>query len=171
MQKLSALLWHAARVRATHEADGRLREHRASASGGAVHPISLVLFRHHDERALRYDPMRHALEILADVDQAKLTASRLKVGDLVPGAVGDFILMLADGAKTDAVYEHSRSLIWRDAGGLLATLQLVAVALGLGMCPLGLLGLELAAALRVPTTVFAVGTAVVGLVREESRST
>jgi nitroreductase len=110
--------------------------------------------------------MRHALEVLADVDQAKLTEARVKLMSLIPVALGDFIVMLADGSKTDAVYEHSRSLVWRDAGCLLATLQLVAVALGLGMCPLGLLGHELATALRVPTNVFSVGTTVVGVVRE-----
>lgn len=58
---------------------------------------------------------------------------------------------------------NADSLSWRNAGALLATMQLAAGGLGLGFCPLGLLGEEVAASL-FPSSgrLVAVGTCLVG---------
>ena len=47
---------------------------------------------------------------------------------------------MAEPGKTAAKYEHHETLVWRDAGVVLGYMSLVAEALGLSFCPLGLTG-------------------------------
>ncbi len=56
------------------------------------------------------------------------------------------LTLAAEHGRTETAYERSDSLTWRDAGCLLATLQLVSVWLGLAACPLGVLGDAIVAA-------------------------
>jgi len=80
----------------------------------------------------------------------------------VPEAGGAHLVLAAALSRTDAAYEHPESLVWRDAGSLLAVLHLTATALDLGFCILGPLGHDIVMGLRGPPTLIAVGTAAVG---------
>jgi hypothetical protein len=48
--------------------------------------------------------------------------------------------LVCEPGKTAAKYEHFESLVWRDAGVVLGYMSIVAEALGLNFCPLGLVG-------------------------------
>jgi nitroreductase len=50
------------------------------------------------------------------------------------------IALAAESGRTAAKYENAESLIWRDAGIALGYMSIVAEALGLTFCPLGVLG-------------------------------
>lgn len=158
---LGELLWHGARTRATSD-DAPVWQHRAASSAGGLHPLEIVILRRDALGALRYDPIRHALDELADVDHEQLARARAKLGAIIPRSMGDLIVLLADFSRTGAAYKNARSLVWRDAGSLFATLHLVAAALGLGMCQLGVLGHAVANAISLPTDFEAVGVASVG---------
>lgn len=50
------------------------------------------------------------------------------------------IWFIAHPNRTDAKYNNSASLIWRDAGALINCIQLVCTALNIDSCPIGSLG-------------------------------
>jgi SagB-type dehydrogenase family enzyme len=166
---LSELLWHGARTRTTSD-DALLWQHRAAASAGGLHPLELVVLRRGEEGVLRYDPVRHTLDELCDVDLERLAVAKTKLDKVISSASGDLIVLLADVSRTAAVYENARSLVWRDAGCLFATLHLVASALGLGMCQLGVLGHAVATAMSLPLGFEPVGVATVGFPSRTSRA-
>jgi hypothetical protein len=58
---------------------------------------------------------------------------------VAPGQ-GQLLWFCANVEKINAHYEHPESLIWRDAGVLLGVMALVAEALKLNFCPLGISG-------------------------------
>ena len=53
---------------------------------------------------------------------------------------GVLVGFIAESGKTASKYENPESLVWRDAGTLLGYMSLVAEALRLQFCPLGLTG-------------------------------
>jgi hypothetical protein len=66
--------------------------------------------------------------------------ARQESGVLVPLNRGVLIALASEPGKTAAKYENPHSLVWRDAGTVLGYMSVVAEALGLTFCPLGLLG-------------------------------
>ncbi|HWX23327.1 MAG TPA: hypothetical protein VN578_25775 [Candidatus Binatia bacterium] len=50
---------------------------------------------------------------------------------------GTVFWFVADFARSGAKYQNPESLVWRDSGALLATINLVAEGLGLNCCGLG----------------------------------
>jgi hypothetical protein len=113
-----------------------------------------------EERLARYDPILHAVDFLANTDGLVRGRDRLRAA--APDADGTFLVLVADVSRTDAAYESAVSLVWRDAGALLATLHLTATAMALGFCFLGLLGHDIVASISDAPTLLAVGAAVVG---------
>lgn len=159
IERLGVWLWHAARTRGS----GRNGwEHRAAPSAGGLHPIELVLIPENATEAYHYDPLRHTLGKLTDIDMANHRRACADLRAIVPSAHGFLVLLAGHLARTAALYENPASLLWRDAGCLLATLQLVACWLNLGICPLGALGQELTRALSADEQLVAAGTLVVG---------
>ena len=53
---------------------------------------------------------------------------------------GDLIWFISQDARTSSKYKHSESLLWRDAGVILGLFSIVAEALQLNFCPLGITG-------------------------------
>lgn len=155
---LGALLWHGARVRSMVGG----REGRAAPSAGGLHPLSLVVVEQPLVVATLYDPIRHALARL-EVDETDVGRACSSLVEVLPDARGSFVFALADFERTAAAYEHSESLVWRDAGCLFATLHLTAAALGLGSCLMGILGAELAAIVVRDQRVLPVGVLAVGV--------
>jgi hypothetical protein len=161
--RLAEFLWHGARARDAH--GGRLGlpwEHHAAPSAGGLHPITIVLSTCDPAEVAAYDPVRHALRELDIEDVAAFNNFHRTVSSILPEAQGTVLTLIANPAKTQAGYENGESLIWRDAGCLLATLQLCAIFTGLGYCNLGLLGTELLPVLPDAGALTAVGSAVVG---------
>jgi hypothetical protein len=80
----------------------------------------------------------------------------------VPSARGDALMLVGHNRVTSAKYSYSESLLWRDAGCLIATLGLCAEWLDLGFCALGILGLSPVHKLFADDAVVACGVCIVG---------
>jgi hypothetical protein len=158
MPAVASVLWHGARTRAAW----RGWQHRAHSSAGGLHPIHVVLAGSERSPAL-YDPVRHSLHELVCADPEQVQAEVCAARAVVPSAQGVLLQFVAHASRTHAAYEHAESLVWRDAGCLIATLQLVATWHGLATCPLGILGSGLISAIEKNPQLVAVGAMLVGL--------
>jgi SagB-type dehydrogenase family enzyme len=137
-QRLSLLLWYAARTRASHqESSGFLWQHRPAPSAGGRHPVD-ILVAGQRETAL-YDPISHSLHPLHNGD---LIADGLVslTNEVVPVQQATILWFVAQPARTASKYANAESLIWRDAGALLTVISLVAEALDLNCCAIGATG-------------------------------
>jgi hypothetical protein len=99
----------------------------------------LVIQLANDEGWARYNSQEHGLDLLRD-DEELLQPLLEHCEQVVPRGRGHLILFVAEPGKTAAKYENSESLVWRDAGILQGSLALVAAALGLNYCLLGITG-------------------------------
>lgn len=163
IERLATLLWHGARTRETAiRSDGMLWQHRAAPSAGGLHPIELLIVPANKATLLRYDPIVHCLDILDNIDVGRLEAATIKLRAVVDWAEATYVVLAADFSRTEAVYDHAKSLVWRDAGAMLVTLHLTATAMDLGFCLLGILGNDVVASLLGSPTLRAVGVAMVG---------
>jgi nitroreductase len=162
LRTVANLLAYATCVTAELVGDPLGRTRRPTPSAGALHPVEIVLVHGGGPRLFRCEPGSGVLQLLAPADRRALGALSARVRSIVPEADGSLLVFLADASKTAAAYEHSLSLVWRDAGALLQTVHLSAAAFGLAFCPLGILGSEVASALFPDATMRAVGMAVVG---------
>lgn len=161
-QQLGDFLWHACRTRGVGASNlGFDLEHRASPSAGAIHPIHIVLKRPGCAEWWLYQPKAHALLELkhAASKLAGLYEHSLKV---LEGVDAVRILFLAEPGKTLGKYQDGCSLIWRDAGALLAVMALTATAQGQNFCPLGITGEPWASTLANQGKLTGVGLALLG---------
>ncbi|MFC0387624.1 nitroreductase family protein [Muricoccus vinaceus] len=141
------------------------RSRRVSPSAGALHPVSIVVLRGGRARAtaLRVDPVGAHVQLLREREPGGAARLLTRLPQYLPQARGTMLVLLADRQLTAAAYRSPDSLLWRDAGALLATLQITAAGLGLGTCLLGLLGHEVARSLFPSgNRIVAVGACVVG---------
>ena len=136
---LGEFLWLACRNRSSRSSPfGSDQESRVHPSAGAMHPIH-VLFSRTATPWMLYDTVGHALiELLGSADS--VAAARELAGHLLPLEQGALLGLVAEPGKTAAKYEDHETLIWRDAGVVLGYMSLVAEALGLAFCPLGITG-------------------------------
>ena len=111
---------------------------RPAPSAGAIHPIHVMLAWPQASSWHRYDPFDHALLAFDGVAQACEAHASLQQVLTAPDAT--LVLLAAEVGRTAAKYDHAASLVWRDAGALLATMALAAHALSLAFCPLGVTG-------------------------------
>lgn len=157
---LSEFLWHlAACKRSADSPMGFPIERRGVPSAGAIHPIHVLVGDPRSGRLDRYDGRSHALERLAiSIPQALLNAST----NLMSPQEGALLLFAAEPGKTAAKYEHSGSLVWRDAGVLQGGCALVAEAMGLNFCLLGMTGEPWVSSLSEKGELCGVGIALVG---------
>lgn len=152
------LLWHGCR---TLEPAGRGRagiktEHRASPSAGGLHPVSVVCHLRGDDTPPRlYLPRTHQFAVLDGAELGCGADNDHDVQQLLGTVNGCTLRFVGDLDKVRAAYENPESLLWRDAGALLATLCLTAEWLGLTAAPLGLVGTQHVRSLGFPTGRFA----------------
>ncbi|UMY49286.1 nitroreductase family protein [Pseudomonas azotoformans] len=161
-QQLGALLWQACRCREVWPSDlGFDLEHRSTPSAGAIHPIHVLINKPGDCRWWLYQPQGHYLvELIKASEQlAGLLEHSAKVLE-GPSAVR--LLFVAEPGKTLTKYDEGCSLVWRDAGALLAILALTAHAQGLTFCPLGITGEPWASALSDQGQLAGVGFGLLG---------
>lgn len=161
-QQLGAFLWHACRTRGVGASElGFDLEHRASPSAGAIHPIHIVVKRPGDDRWWLYQPKTHELVELKQA-AGKLAGLYEHSLNVLEGDGAIRLLFLAEPGKTLGKYQDGCSLIWRDAGALLAVMALTATAQGLSFCPLGITGEPWASALADQGKLAGVGLALLG---------
>jgi hypothetical protein len=114
-----------------------------------------------DDALYRYSPSEHAIvEVPGSKDNAEhaIAAARssLQLGQ------GWALALVAEPGKTGAKYENPESLVWRDAGVVLGYMSVIAEALGLAFCPLGMTGESVAKLLAASALLRGVGLAVLG---------
>jgi hypothetical protein len=81
----------------------------------------------------------HILVEIANSD-ASASAARRAAEQLLPIGNGVLLALVAEPGKTRVKYANPESLIWRDAGVVLGYMSIVAEALHLAFCPLGITG-------------------------------
>lgn len=161
-QQLGTFLWHACRTRGVDTSNlGFDLEHRAAPSAGAIHPIHIIVKRPSDGRWWLYNPKAHQLVELKN-STSRLAGLYELTLQVLDGNDATRILFLAEPGKTLGKYQDGCSLIWRDAGALLAVMALTATAQGLNFCPLGITGEPWASSLADQGKLAGVGLAVLG---------
>lgn len=134
----------------------------SSGALGSVTPVLVSCLG--SPRLFRPEPLTNAAAQLEvrNIDPLK-DLCRRATSILPDAATCDLVILISHFDRLEFAYQAPESLAWRDAGAMLQTLALTATALGLGFCPLGLLGGEVVQALGPCGDVRAVGVAVVGL--------
>jgi SagB-type dehydrogenase family enzyme len=129
-------------------------------SAGAVYPIELLVegIQGGLEGLFRYRPETHVLEEM-DTEPAMNSQLRGLAAHCLPVPPATLLWLAACSERTSACYENAESLVWRDSGGLLATLGLVAHALGLQAATVGVTGEPL-----ISTTVWSMSMHGVGAI-------
>lgn len=159
---ISSLLWYSSRVLARQgSAMGFDLSQRPAPSAGAIHPIHVLACSSAQDSWQRYDPDRHCL---SEVPHG-LLAPRETMAQITPAVdpqKGTLLWFAAEVGKTNSKYENPESLIWRDAGALIAHLGLVASYLGLHFCALGVTGATWGIELNEAQLICGVGAALVG---------
>ena len=147
--------------------DGLHRSRRPSISAGALHPIEIMFLRsRRSARIFHFDSFTSTISVVGTSAPQKLQELWSNAEDILPDAVATLVVLVGRPAVLEAAYTHPQSLLWRDSGALLQTLSMTATSMGLGFCPLGMLGKELLDALPTSTEKLeAVGAAWLGQVK------
>ena len=171
---LSAVLWHAAKTRLTRrDESGSLWQSRPTPSAGGVHPIDILVIdgAPNGGRASLYRPVPHALDDLRIADRDGFEAFLESVDSVLRRDRGTLLWFVAQFGRTASRYENPETLVWRDAGALLATIGLVSEALGLACCGVGATGEPLVSrALGGAGDLYGAGGCIVGSRRRDERS-
>lgn len=160
-KQLSEFLWLS--LRTVAKGDDYLgfpTAQRPLPSSGAIHPTH-VLLSNQDGIWMRYAPDHHGLYLLGEMNN-KLSGLREATKDVVEPQDATVLLFVAEPGKVDAKYKHGNSLIWRDAGVIIGHMALVAEALNLNFCPLGITGEPWASKLDEQGFFVGVGMALLG---------
>lgn len=120
-------------------ADPMHRLRGPAVSAGALHGVTPVLVT---TEVRRFDHRRRCWFRLR-VSGDGMSAFVGRAGEVLPSAHGAWIVLIASDLRYRSAYTSPGSLMLRDSGALLQALALSAHALGLGYCPLGILGTEL----------------------------
>lgn len=140
---MSSLLWHCAKTKEVAIEDSGFQwEHRSAPSGGGRHPIDLLVanLRGAKEGLHHYDSLTHSLSLLGDTDCRLLQNFMEAVDGVLPINNGCVLWFAAQFEKTLSKYQDGDSLVWIDAGCLMATVYMVAESLGLNCCAIGITG-------------------------------
>jgi len=114
--------------------DGRVWQHRIPPSAGGCHPIDLLVFR--NRRLFLYDCICHRLHRVENSRRIALDRLFRHFAEAATGT-GDIIVLAAQFDRTMSRYAHGESLVWRDAGALIATCYLACAAHDLSCTALG----------------------------------
>lgn len=140
---LSLLLWYVAKTKNIYkEKSGSVWQHRSVPSGGGKHPVDLLIIRNIRKNPTvdLYDPLGHALVRINIAGQRKLKLLLKKVDKILPFGGGTLIWLVGQFDRTMSKYANGESLVWLDAGALLANIYLVAEAFSLNCCAIGITG-------------------------------
>jgi SagB-type dehydrogenase family enzyme len=139
--QLGSLLWHSAKFKkATMTKDGQLLLRRNNPSAGSIHAIDFFISLPGKKRNLfYYDPFIHRLAKL-ELNKTLFTRFINDINKRINCTNATIVWFGVYPAIVESKYRFSESLIWREAGVLLMTVQLTATALNLKSCPVGTLG-------------------------------
>jgi SagB-type dehydrogenase family enzyme len=144
VEDLGSLLWFAVKTRESRVSEEGVRwQHRPCPSAGGCHPVDILVIDQPPamggRRISLYDHIAHALThlVVATSDLHEFVAD---VDEVLALNHATILWMVAQPARTFSKYEYGESLIWRDAGAILATIGIVAEALGLNYCAVGATG-------------------------------
>lgn len=155
VDQLSSLLWHSTRLRDRRPGRfGISQESRSAPSAGGIHPIGLLVLPLENEDGGLYDDRAHGLIPMSSAAKKANADSICQIIGDVPGVT---IQLAADSDLVAACYNNPISLIWRDAGALVATICLVATALKLAAVPVGRLGTDIVESAGMPFGFIGVG--------------
>lgn len=164
-ESLANLLWYSAHPRSVKKDDqGHEIQFRPAPSAGGLHPIELIIIHPSQSQWLPYvyEPKAHCL-CQFSVGDGALDSFAFEVEEVLPIQQGTIIWLAADFNKTQSKYNHAESLVWRDAGVLIGHMALVAEALSLAFCPLGITGEPSLSECILPSTnLVGVGGMIVG---------
>lgn len=143
IEKISHLLWYAAKARKiTVAANNFLLSQRSSPSAGAIHPIDILISMPSsmiERKFSYYDPFNHVLEEL-NLEKNKVIQFLEHINYNLNITNATIIWFVAHLNRTGSFYTNPESLVWKDAGAITMTFQLVATATNICCCPLGTLG-------------------------------
>lgn len=139
--EISAFLWHACKTHGARGSDSAGRwQHRLSPSAGGRHPIDVLVLNEGARGVIIYDPIAHVLNEVTIIRPSALVRLATKALAATEVTHATVLWFAAQPDRTMSKYRNAESLIWRDAGALLATCGIVAEALGLALTPVGLTG-------------------------------
>lgn len=163
LAKLGAFLYLSNRIKRTDCNElGQEITYTNCASPGAMNALHLLLRRPSDRRWYSYDPLKHELGFLGDdIDCDGFIAHMCH--ELIPATDTAWIIWnVADLESLKCKYQNPQSLAYRHSGGISATHALVAQALGLSYCQLGIMGEPEASKLSDKRELLGVGLAFLG---------
>lgn len=161
LESLGSLLWQSARtIQRTPSPFGFDSEIRPAPSAGALHPVHLVVWVPSLGNWAWYSSRTHRMHVLER--QQALEGLSEEVRSILPECSGATIVFVAEPGLCSAKYLNADSLIWRDSGVLQGTLGIVASALDLEFCLLGITGNPWVERLAEQGKLSGVGVAVVG---------
>lgn len=162
-ESLAALLAASCRtLSAEPSAYGFPLEYRPTPSAGALHPVHVLVQQLPGQPWKRYDSLANELvEVLGS--EANAQKAREAANELVPCADATIFGFAAEVGRTSVKYVNAESLVWRDAGAVVAYLHLCAEAVGLAFTPLGISGDPFLRALDGEDRLRGVGMALAGL--------
>jgi SagB-type dehydrogenase family enzyme len=142
LARLATVLCRAGRVRGWREARGGSQEEtRSLPSAGACHPIHLEVLSSGipglGAGHWFFDPLGCGLCEVEDAADLAVVGAALRARGISFSGAYTAIFVVAEFDRTLSRYPAGASLVWRDAGVLLAGLHLCAGDLGLGSCILG----------------------------------
>jgi SagB-type dehydrogenase family enzyme len=140
---LSALFWYSAKTSTSKNLEqGHKWHHRPAPSAGGRHPLDHVILCHQKGiwAAFLYDPIGHAIGRLVIQDSEALQQWISLLFKALNVESQTVVWNVAQFHRTSSVYTNSASLIYRDEGAVQATFGLVAEALNLSFCTLGVSG-------------------------------
>jgi SagB-type dehydrogenase family enzyme len=142
LEEISAVLWASSKVKnlAVQE-NGYILTHRPASSAGARHPIDLVVTSStlNCNEFHYYNPFDHTLNKL-DLVNFSIDAFLHHIASVISLGEGTIIWFICHPQRTSAKYENFQSLVWRDAGVLIHSIQIACCGLSLNSCPVGSLG-------------------------------
>ncbi|WP_071891223.1 nitroreductase family protein [Hymenobacter sp. PAMC 26628] len=161
-EKLAAFLWYSAKALSLNQGPHNLFcQHRYVPSAGGLYPIDLIVIDVHEESVSVYDPIAHALCKL-DAAEENIAAFLTYSQEVLNAGSGTLIWFAARPEKVSAKYTHELSLIWRDVGALIASMYLIAEALSLNYCALGVLGSQELQTLTGDAAILGAGGCILG---------
>lgn len=168
--QLSSVLWHASQLR-ERRFDGRFGqwESRTAPSSGGIQSIHLlVLPCDASQFAGIYENEGHVLGGCGCDPSEALNLNANSVTTLTRATAGTTIQLFADPTRLAACYENYETLMWRDAGAMIATLCWIAEALELKAIPLGRHGTDIVRSFGLKAPVVGTGAVHIGAAQEDS---
>jgi len=161
-QELADLLWFTTKViRTKYHSNDYILTHRPTPSAGAIHPIDLLIVPNTRSIVYYYNPFSHSLNQLK-VDEGLMQSFIGHINKNLILSDATLIWFVAHVNRTASKYDHPESLVWRDAGALIQTIQLTCTAMNLGSCPIGTLAEPFLSQLLNDGSVVSAGGIIVG---------